>query len=389
MHRLEWDWSDPCTIVADPEGEASQTQDDDDHSSILPDELLERIIALLPVINIFRASAVCKRWNSITTSHRFLLLCERMTSPRPWYFMYRDAQNAAGFAYDPAAKKWHNFWLPFHTSNWFVASSNGLVCFMDNSKAYDLYICNPMIKSWKKLPEPSEKWTSEYYSLSMTVDKSTKVQTTVVARSNQMPDHYSHWNLSIEVYDSLSGEWRTTAHTLLQGWRGGENSVICNGFFYCVTYSTAMASGGDDSCRHGLITYHLSTGALKMASLGMPCSLTCVKLMNCKNKLVMVGGIGKSDIIRGIGIWELDAEWREVARMPNKYFRGFGELDEVFSSSGTGDLIYIHAFGSPQLLLYDMAERSWRWSQKCPMVKKHPLHLFTGFCFEPRLAACA
>lgn len=386
--RPQYDWRDGSSYTFFPYSNTKTVEDElggsegEDLWSILPDDLLERILGLLPVMNIFRAGAVCKRWNSITTSKRFFRLCQN-TVNSPWYFMYNDSKSAGGLAYDPLAKKWHSFALPcIDTSIWFVASSNGLICFMDNSNGYDLYLCNPITKTWKKLPEPPEKWSSDYYTVSITIDKAAKVQTTVVARSNQVPDDYSRWTLSIEVYDSVSQNWKTRAHTLLHGWRGGENSVICNGFFYCVTHSTAMA--GRDSCRHGLITYELSTGVLRMASLGMPCSLTCVKLMNCKEKLVMVGGIGKSDIIKGIGIWELDTEWREVARMPNKYFRGFGEFDDVFSSSGTGDLIYIQAYGSPQLLLYDMAQRSWRWSQKCPMVKKHPLHLFTGFCFEPR-----
>ncbi|KAF9617467.1 hypothetical protein IFM89_036428 [Coptis chinensis] len=121
----------------------------------------------------------------------------------------------------------------------------------------------------------------------------------------------------------------------------------------------------------------------------VPFSLTCGRLMNLKDKLVMVGGIGKherSDIIKGIGIWTLNGtEWLEVSRMPHKFFQGFGEFDDVFASSGTADVIYIQSYGSPALLMFDMNHRQWKWSQKCPVSKKFPLQLFTGFCFEPRL----
>ena len=103
----------------------------------------------------------------------------------------------------------------------------------------------------------------------------------------------------------------------------------------------------------------------------------------------MVGGIGKqdrSDIIKGIGIWVLSGtEWQEIARMPHKLLQGFGELDDVFAGSGTDGLIYIHSYGGPALLVFDMNSRQWKWSQKCPVAKKFPLQLFTGFCFEPRL----
>eukprot|EP00249_Psilotum_nudum_P015862 c25558_g2_i1 orf=158-1306(+) len=377
------------TAAGEIDGPSIEIFPDEELWTDLPDDLWERILAVLPVTNIFRAGAVCKRWNSIVSSKRFLSLLSQILFDKPWYFMYKDYKNTAGLSYDPVSKKWHRFDLPcMHTSNWFVASANGLVCFMDNSNNNALYICNPTTKIWRKLPEPSTKWSADYYTVSMTVDRVTKVLTMVVALSNQEPDDYSHWSLTIEVFDSDSNKWRTATKTILHGWRGGENSVICNGIFYCVMYSTSMMGGEENCCRHGLVTYKISDGALDSASMSMPCSLTSVKLMNCKDRLVMVGGIGKCDIIKGIGIWELDTEWREIAKMPNKYFRGFGEFDDVFASSGSGDIIYIHSFGSPQLLLFDMLQRSWRWSQKCPLVKKHPLQLFTGFCFEPRLEAC-
>jgi hypothetical protein len=108
-----------------------------------------------------------------------------------------------------------------------------------------------------------------------------------------------------------------------------------------------------------------------------------------KEKLVMVGGISKHDrpdIIKGIGIWVLhDRKWEEIVRMPHKYFQGFGEFDEVFASSGKDDLIYIQSYGSPALLTFDMKVKQWKWSQKCPVTKRFPLQLFSGFCFEPRL----
>ncbi|KAK1376777.1 hypothetical protein POM88_032970 [Heracleum sosnowskyi] len=121
----------------------------------------------------------------------------------------------------------------------------------------------------------------------------------------------------------------------------------------------------------------------------MPCPLTCGRFMNPKEKLVMVGGKGKHDrpgIIKGIGIWVLSGkEWQETGRMPHKFFQGFGEFDDVFASSGTDDLIYIQSYGCPALLVFDFNQKQWKWSQKCPVTKKFPLQLFTGFCFEPRL----
>uniref|UniRef100_A0A0A9H1Q7 Uncharacterized protein n=1 Tax=Arundo donax TaxID=35708 RepID=A0A0A9H1Q7_ARUDO len=139
--------------------------------------------------------------------------------------------------------------------------------------------------------------------------------------------------------------------------------------------------------------YDLSTRpshtSLMSMAIPVPCSLTCGRLMNLREKLVMVGGIGKQGrpgIIKGIGIWELcNREWREVSKMPHKFFQGFGEFDDVFACSGADDLIYIQSYGSPALLTFDMSQKLWKWSMKSPVIKRFPLQLFTGFSFEPRL----
>eukprot|EP01018_Ginkgo_biloba_P015307 Gb_14709 [translate_table: standard] len=380
-----YEFSDSEAYSENEEGSEDQLFSVD---SLLPDDLLERILAFLPVASVFRAGTVCKRWNSITVSKKFLWQCSKIHSQKPWYFMFTNSEDASGLAYDPVLRKWYNFCLPcIDTSGWFVASSFGLVCFMDNTNRNQLYVCNPITKEYKRLPEPPELRIADYSALAIAVNKQTNAYTVVVATSKQIPDDYLQWNFSIEIYDSGNNSWVNSVSEILRGWRGGDEAVICNGVFYCLIYSTAMV--GNSENRHGLIIYDLSSASFKVSSVSMPCSLTCGRLMNVKERLVMVGGIGKidrPDIITGIGIWELDRiEWREIARMPHKFFQGFGEFDDVFSSSGTGDLIYIQSYGAPALLVFEMNQRLWKWSQKCPVTKKFPLQLFTGFCFEPRL----
>ncbi|KAK4382967.1 F-box/kelch-repeat protein [Sesamum angolense] len=289
---------------------------------ILPDDLLERILAYLPIASIFRAGCVCRRWHEIVTSERFLWNTSHVASQKPWYFMFTSSDEPVGYAYDPILRKWYGIDLPcIQTSNWFIASS---------------------------------------------------------------------LDLSIHVYDSEAMTWATTLTEILTGWRAGDESVICDGVLYFLIYSTG--GGGPDN-RHGLIMYNLRSrsphGLLMRSFIPAPCSLTCGRLMNLKEKLIMVGGIGKQDrpdIIKGIGIWLLNGrEWQEIARMPHKFFQGFGEFDDVFASSGTDDLIYIQSYGAPTLLIFDVNQKQWKWSQKCPVTKRFPLQLFTGFCFEPRL----
>ncbi|KAJ7007776.1 hypothetical protein NC653_006722 [Populus alba x Populus x berolinensis] len=91
----------------------------------------------------------------------------------------------------------------------------------------------------------------------------------------------------------------------------------------------------------------------------------------------MVGGIGKQDrpdIIKGIGIWVLNGkDWQEIARMPYKFFQGFGELDDVFACSGTDNLIYIQSYGAPALLVFYFNQKTMEVvTKKVPSDKEVP-----------------
>ncbi|KAJ7231836.1 hypothetical protein O6H91_Y456600 [Diphasiastrum complanatum] len=360
----------------------------EDYSNSLPDDMLEKIFAVLPLLSLLRGTAVCKRWRRILTSESFMAACALSPPHKPWYLMYRDSEHSLGVAYDPSSKKWHQFALPsFDPFASFAASANGLACFMDKTNCDVMYVCNPMTKMWRKLPNPLSPWISDYSAVDMVVERENDLYKVVVARSTPVPGDYSQWDLSIEVYDSVSNCWSTSNTRLLQGWRAGEESKICKGVLYCVSHSTSTVAVGHEDPRHGLIAYDLSLGKFHDIML-MPCSLSCARLVSCKDNLIMVGGIGTYDFIKGVGIWELDGEWKQIGRMPTKLFHGFaGGLDDVFSCGGHGELIYIHSYGSPQLMVYDLTSGSWNWARTCPVLKRDPLHLFTGFCFEPRLNA--
>ncbi|AEE80228.2 F-box/kelch-repeat protein [Arabidopsis thaliana] len=389
-----------------PEAESYREQSDDEAKvetfsmdSLLPDDLLERILSFLPIASIFRAGTVCKRWNEIVSSRRFLCnFSNNSVSQRPWYFMFTTTDDPSGYAYDPIIRKWYSFDLPcIETSNWFVASSCGLVCFMDNDCRNKIYVSNPITKQWRTLIEPPGHKSTDYTAMSTSVNRANQAvnranrsYSVSIVKSKQVPGNFFQWDLSIHLYSSETMTWTTLVNDVLSGWRGGNESVICNNVLYFMIYST----GGSDH-RHGLIASNLSSigspssGILMRSFIPMPCSLTCGRLMNLRERLVIVGGIGKHDrpeVIKGIGIWVLKGkEWVEMAKMPQRFFQGFGEFDEVFASSGTDDLVYIQSYGSPALLTFDMNLKYWRWSQKCPVTKKFPLQLFTGFCFEPRL----
>ncbi|KAL7083173.1 hypothetical protein ACP275_14G145300 [Erythranthe tilingii] len=359
---------------------------------ILPDDLLERILSHLPIASIFRAGCVCKRWHEIVTTKRFLTNTSKVQSRKPWYFMFTSSDEPIGYSYDPVFRKWYPIELPFiENSNWSIASSGGLVCFTGRDIGSELYICNPITKQVKWINGPTGPKFSDYSALAVSVDRGSHKYQISIVKSMEVSGSFFEWDVSIHLYDSVEMTWTAALTEGLTGWRGGGESVICGGVLYFLVYST----GGGGGPGHRLVMYDLKSGSVNGGSLmggfvGVPCALTCGRLMNLKEKLVMVGGIGKNDrtdIIKGIGIWVLDGgrEWQEITRMPHRFFQGFGEFDDVFASSGTDDLVYIQSYGGPALLVFDFGSKQWKWSQKCPVAKRFPLQLFTGFCFEPRL----
>ncbi|PKA63620.1 F-box/kelch-repeat protein [Apostasia shenzhenica] len=370
------------------EGETSSTSLD----SILPDDLLEKIFSFLPVVSIIRAGSVCKRWHEAVHSGEHSWIS--MPPQNPWYYMITQSKFISGFAYDPNLRKWYNFNLPcLEKCNWFVSSSSGLVCFMDYENRSRIFVCNPITRDWKQIQEPPNGKSPDYSALSLSVNRSSRTYKVAVVKSKQLPDDFLRWDFTIEVFDSEEDAWVSSINEVLIGWRGGDESVICNGVLYCLIYSFTA----NNERRHGVVMHDLrpqccsssSPSSLMRTMIMVPCAMTCGRLMNMKEKLVMIGGIGRHDrpdIIKGIGVWELEGEeWREVARMPHKFFQGFGELDDVFAGSGAGDLIFIQSYGAPALLIFDMGSKQWRWSLRCPATKRFALQLFTGFCFEPRL----
>nr|XP_043608061.1 F-box/kelch-repeat protein At3g61590-like [Erigeron canadensis] len=402
MERDSWssdelDIKQKGTGVFLPNSELKETATNQEESivtiEILPDDMHERILSCLPISAIFKASCVCKKWNHIIHSKKFILNDATFLSEKPWYFMFTSSVEPVGYLYDSGMRKWYNYELPFmvhHT--WNIAPSRGLVCFMDDVTNKEIYICNPITRDYKVIKNPPCVGFPVYSALAFSVDQSKSKYTISIVRSMQASDDFFLWDFSIHVYNSNDNIWLPPMMGAMKRWRPGDISVICDDILYVLVFCTIP---NEVQNLHGVITYNLDnteplTGVLKDESvISAPCALTCGRLMNVQKKLVLVGGIGRpnrSGVIKGVGIWVLDGRvWTEMTRMPHKYVQGFGELDDVFASTGGGDLIYIQSYGGTALLVYDMDTRQWFWSHKCLMHKKFPLEIFSGFCFEPRL----
>lgn len=189
-----------------PEGNDEAEFDTISLENILPSDILERIISFLPIASVFKAACVCKRWYEVIHSRK--VIRGNVAPQKPWYFMFTGNDTAEGYAYDPDLRKWYNLELPcIERSNWFVSTSSGLVCFMDNNTRNRIFVCNPITRDWRRLIEPPGMKNLDYSALAITMGTNSNDYDVVVVTTKQVPEDFLQWELSIHIYDSESESW--------------------------------------------------------------------------------------------------------------------------------------------------------------------------------------
>eukprot|EP00250_Pteridium_aquilinum_P035700 c9841_g1_i1 orf=212-1414(-) len=177
---------------------ASHGQDlDQEMWSKLPIELLERVIASLPIDAMLRLRSVCKAWKAYISSYGFAHLCYKMPSNGPWCLAVVPEQGAIA-AYDATFDKWHHIQLPTAAANHNMqpfSTGGGLVCFknLDNSS---FFAYNPLTKSCSALTPKRRGTGLERDKVWVVTDESEGFTVVVVRESRRC-----------EVYDSFSNCW--------------------------------------------------------------------------------------------------------------------------------------------------------------------------------------
>lgn len=336
--------------------------------SNLPEDVMDRILAWLPVASFFRFRTVCKRWSYIMFSSSFLSVCSHVPAQSPYFLKIANFENSMILSsFDPSVNKWHNIpidFLPYH-AGYPVAAARGLLCFINKIRGYmddytSLFICNPLTKHWRELPPMLSK--QRPILVSMVVDKTTKAYKVIVAGQ-----------VSTEVFDSSSSTWKKSG-SLPRGEEISRNIAYCNGQVYCLAPRWYNCI---------LLSYNVEQEVWARVKTGrLPGYCQFRHLVECKGHLVIVGKSVRHQILT-ICIWLLEQrtmKWREVGRMPQWMSDLFlRRPSESFYCSGHGDLIFLTRDNYEQGLLCDLTQKSWRWVPSCPN--------FDALAFEPRLDA--
>ncbi|XP_074562339.1 F-box/kelch-repeat protein At3g61590-like [Curcuma longa] len=361
-------------------------------NDILPDELLQKVLSLLPIDNIIKLGIVCKRWYEVVYSRPSLwTMMATEKPPAPWFFLwcFNDCP-LPGLVYEPSLLWWHNFGFPgLEKSIWRASSSYGLVCLMDCKDKSRLLVCNPITRDWKWLPRVPGGSSPDYNALALSFDRRTRGYTVVFAKCARahMPSNYHRWHFSVRVYESTTQSWATPFAGDLGWWEGGDEGVVCDGVLYYVIHQMREQ-------RPHLVAFDLAKPPSTVQSLireaiPAPCPRhTFARLINLSDKLIMVGVSGRGHgLVSRLTIWELeeDKTWREVSRLPIEMYSSFCAVRDDFICCGAGDLVFIQCLERPMLLLmFDMRRKDWK-TNWCGYNSQFENKLFRGFCFEPRL----
>ncbi|KAL5992858.1 hypothetical protein ACLOJK_013777 [Asimina triloba] len=326
----------------------------------LPDELVERILAFLPVSTVLRCRTVCKHWNSLLSSPTFIDLWAAL-APRTLLFLI---YHSGGFvaAYLPRSRRWAN--LPLYdrcsldpTQVLLLASSDGLICFRNRNSDYPtLMICNPLTQTRRVLPEMLQ---IRYIDIiGMVADRASGDYRVLVTGTTEPASSES----ITEVYDSTTGTWAhhcRSRHEFLQFWYE-VHALFHDGSFYCLATPVNTLQG------YRLISYNLERRNWVDLNVKMPAGdIRCPSLVVCKGKLLLTGKIMEDYLIRSICIWELRWEslrWVKVGVVPDEILSKMDMPHSILiQCHGYGDLLCFSTHRGWQSIIHNLTEQTWEW----------------------------
>ncbi|KAH9322973.1 hypothetical protein KI387_017612 [Taxus chinensis] len=196
------------------------------HHDDLPEDLIFRILALLPIRSQVKMRCVCKRWNHLLRTRQFQELFKTMPpSSTPAFCIQVDvgqlwvieksteyyklppmpALMAMGQNSNPST-----IWLAGSSINYSLLKKKNL----DEYSYPSFFVCNPAASTWIMLPRPPYKieWLtySFIYAMGFSTCNSSDSErhcTVVFGESTNSEDDVDYNKIIMEVYDCESNTW--------------------------------------------------------------------------------------------------------------------------------------------------------------------------------------
>lgn len=351
VHHLSQSHMDPLSLIAAQSHirwECSPSQEDDrpeDPPTLFMDseiwhklgpELLERVLAFVPVPSLMRLRTVCKDWKSVISSTAFTASqSHHFKSRHPCYLTnvvpMRD--RIISVFYNPVLKMWHEhlvpdlIWQHCFTGDSLpprlVASDGGLLLLgggatpMHSVYAYYL-VCHPMTGEFRTVPPHPSLHVHAFVRI--VTEPCTKNFKVVMALNMHEPH-----DLTVKIFDSKCNDWvassssssATTVNSspsmlhLLKSVDPRQCGVICKGALHLIA-----------GHQYGVIVaLDLRTGVWSEVT-NIPDAILKPHLVERHGELAVVGGLDNMFTLarwpnpQSIGIWRVNPPGREVVRLP-------------------------------------------------------------------------
>eukprot|EP00249_Psilotum_nudum_P005856 c19282_g1_i1 orf=724-2004(+) len=359
--------------------------------SQLPEDLLICALARVPVIHFQRLRSVCRRWNELALEKQFSQLrASTFCDASAGFALFQTSGHGSQLRYlDMAAPNtWRTISFDFtHISRCikFLATSRGILLLWSSGDNHNsptvqgsLYVCNPIIETWRKLPRPSHLVDEPFYS-AIDVNEFTGDFVVVIAESELRQgactevfnSKVGFWKKATAI--SRSGRRKRVAATLITPWSFGFVPVYCTpvfskGAFYHLTWdpedmlSVFLVAEEEWRCVKG-------RGAIPPEGEPWGVVETAGRVL-----VVEMTNLKANEEDAYLHTWELEPEklaWGKRKRIPSpankerrlRAWRRFAVGDGlvcVTFMKAAGTVITFHNQGDPEEgLIYDLGNERW------------------------------
>ncbi|KAL2642052.1 hypothetical protein R1flu_009639 [Riccia fluitans] len=376
----------------------------------LPDEIMVKTLASLPVVNLVRNRVVCKRWNELLTSGGLQEMWAREASAKPpesWTLFY-DNNHWEAAMYNVGLNRW--FALPLNSlipSQFQIAgtSARGLLCVTGHVRgSFAVGMCNPLSRVFRQLPPLVH---NRYHADVSAMDSpGTSRGYKILATGYRVVE----MDVTSEIYDSESDCWKVLDNLprkrklarYVHDYPVHQSSSMDGKFYFFTNDSDGGLGAGqivafDAEDESWSSVESPQWTVLRRSLYWNPC------LLARNGCLILAGGAkcnknsSSQPGCSSIQIWKLDlrvhgGEWMEEARMPASMFRRFHAKFETFRCFGHGEYLLFISSSRPQMIIYELSTGAWSWmpSGLLPTNFDHLRHgllswSFKGFSFNPGL----
>lgn len=348
--------------------------------SRLPQPILERVLAWLPISDFMRYRVVCRRWNSLPLLQSFLSICSAIPfRGLPWYILFNSTD---GLTYDTSLKKWFHILLPSAEGvlRFPVASNGGLILYY-TSRYHTLSVGNPL-QPKLSYDVPRMPFTQNLESAGLIVTDPENSAYKVVVMGTQKGAHNVLENIT-EVFDSTTQEWTFCGVTPPECLPSNPNVVCCKSLYsWC---------DPDNMVRFNMkkkVWRHLETVFPRDLEKE---TLVGHQLLQSEGRIYLVGSCEDDFQRKGVRIWFLKVgkrlKWLKYDEMPPELFVQFiGNGVSDVLCLGCEDACLLATHGGAMILTYDLKMRRW---EQVPEFRTPTFVLNEGFIdgipYWPRL----